>query len=202
MGSLVVFIITPLLRSLEISASIISISTGEKFKDGTNWHTGTLANPIVDPNLTTFKTNWSCLIFGYFSKQFVMLPPLHFSTSALRVSIGMWQFTILLILKSISARSFFICGSFSFPHVVDDCNGFFCWIVFSVLPMCLEGCTVTVDLWLAHRFFWFHGTLLSWNMGGGFWFACPPTIMHSFAFFLSSLLIPSKKDGSRCLQQI
>ena len=36
LGSLVVFTITTLLRSLEISASIISVSTGEKFKGGTN----------------------------------------------------------------------------------------------------------------------------------------------------------------------
>ena len=69
MVSLVVFTVTLLLRSLEISASIISVSKGEKFKGGTN--SCTSANSIVKPNLTIFKTDWSCVIFARFSKQFV-----------------------------------------------------------------------------------------------------------------------------------
>ena len=48
---------TPLLRSLEISASIISVSTGEKPKYDTNWHTCTSADSIVKANFTIFKTN-------------------------------------------------------------------------------------------------------------------------------------------------
>ena len=179
MGSLVVFAITPLLRSLEIYALIISVFRGEKFKGGTSWHTVTSANYIVKPNLTIFKTNWSCVVFAHFSKQFVILPRLNFSTSALRVSIGMWRLTILLIRKPISARSFLICGCFGSSHVSHDCNGFFCWIVFLVLPMCLGSCTVTVGcpcgqswvFWLAYQFLRFQLSL-SWSMGRGFWFEC------------------------------
>ena len=55
MGSLVVFTIAPLLRKLEISASIISASTGHIFKGGTNWHTGTYENSIVNQTLLDLK---------------------------------------------------------------------------------------------------------------------------------------------------
>ena len=88
-AALVVFAITPLLRSLEIFASIISVSAVEKFKGGTNWHIGTSANSIVKPNFTIYKTNWSCVILAYSSKQFVVLPLLNFSTSALKFVLGM-----------------------------------------------------------------------------------------------------------------
>ena len=45
------------------------------------WHSGTSANSIVKSNFSINKTGWSCAIFTNFSKQFVMLPPLNFSTS-------------------------------------------------------------------------------------------------------------------------
>ena len=77
MGSRVVFTITHLLRSLEISAPIISVRAGEKFKGGKTWHGDTSADSIVEPDFTICKTNWSCVIFAYFSKQFVLIPLLN-----------------------------------------------------------------------------------------------------------------------------
>ena len=52
-------------------------------------------NSIAKPNFIIYKTNWSCVIFAHFSKQF-MLPPLNFSTSTLRVTIGMWIWSALV----------------------------------------------------------------------------------------------------------
>ena len=75
------FTITPLLRSLDISGSMISVSAGKKFQGGTNYDTDTSANSIVKPNFTIYKTNWSYVIFAFFSKQFVKLPPLNFGKS-------------------------------------------------------------------------------------------------------------------------
>ena len=103
-------------------------------------------------------------MFAHFSKQFVMLPPINFSTSNLRVSIAMWQLTILLVLKPISAWSFLIQNSFNSSLVCGDfCIGFSRWIVSAVLPMYLGNCTVGCYcgqprvFWLACRFLEFHG---------------------------------------------
>ena len=54
-------------RSLEIFTSIISVSTGDKFKGGKNWRSGTSENSIT-PNFTISKTNWSYVTFTCFPK--------------------------------------------------------------------------------------------------------------------------------------
>ena len=150
----------------------------EKPQGGSNW-----------PLSSGFrvKTNWSCIIFAHFSNTFVSLPPLNFSTSALRVSIGIWQLTILSILKSISARSFLILSSFSFSYVYDVCTSFSCCIVSSVLPMYLGSCTGSalvvshgsfgwsVDSWSFIKF------ALIWSMGEvSLKLECQQTVMSSF----------------------
>ena len=58
----------PSSRSLEIFTSIISVSTGDKFKGGKNWRSGISENSIVTPNFTIFKTNWSYVTFTCFPK--------------------------------------------------------------------------------------------------------------------------------------
>ena len=168
---------------------------------------------LPKPNLTIFKTNLSCATFAHFWKQFVMLPPLNFSTSAFRVSIGMWQSTILLILKSISELkyfSFLICGSFSSSHVSDVCNGYFCWTVFSVLPMCVGSCTVTVGCPcgqpLGHLAgLSFFEVSLNFRLVDA-WAGVLVWVPENYNAFLwpslRSFLIPPQKDESRCLQQI
>ena len=138
LGFLVGFTITSLPRSLEISASIILVSEGEKFKGGTHCHTDTSANSIAKSSLTVCKTNL-CNTYPFF-KQFVMIIPLMFSTSALNNVIGMGQLTILLILNYIWACSFLIRSSFS------SCLWGFLWWLLLLMGYFFYSAHVLVEL--------------------------------------------------------
>ena len=139
-----------------------------------------------------------------------MLLFLKFSMPALRVAIGMWQLTILLILKSVSAWNFLIHSSLSSSHVCSDfCIGFCCWVVSLFLSIYVGSWTVGCPcgqpwvFWLVYHFFKFMEFLLSWSIQiVCLRFECLQTIMPSFGFFKESSNSSPKEMGVGVLSKL
>ena len=156
--------------------------------------------PLLNQTLVYIKQTG--LVFAHFSQQFMLLP-LNFSTSTFRVTIAVWQLTILLVLKPFSTWSFLIQNSFSSSHhwlLLQDC-------FFSSVHV-LEELHSGVPLWPAMgllvglSFF-----RISWNFrlaegSGSLSYDWVP-VNHKVFFwtFLRSLLIPPQWDEGRFPQQ-
>ena len=88
-----------------------------------------------------------------------------------RVTIAMWQLTILSILNSISAQSFLVCSCCSSSYFCDFSQiGYFCSNNSSVLVLYLGNCIVGCHcgqpwiFWLVYRVLKFSRFSLSWSV--------------------------------------